>query len=120
QDHARRCGSARLSGRQLGEVRARYLLLLFRRCTVGRPVQELEEIYFTMVESAPTGFVMGPLPYHWAQVDDIKRDPFETAVGDEPLKCRWRFWRTSDRLCLRLESPPHWPVAVAEGTRDLH
>src|SRR5262249_13644196 len=30
------------------------------------------KLYFTMVMSAPTGFIMGPLPYHWAQVDNIK------------------------------------------------
>jgi len=41
------------------------------------------KIYFTMVDSAPAGFIAGALPYHWAQVDNIKRDPFETSVGDE-------------------------------------
>src|SRR5262250_385112 len=41
------------------------------------------KIYFTMVDSAPTGFIAGPLPYHWAQVANIKRDPFETSVGDQ-------------------------------------
>ena len=40
------------------------------------------KIYFQMVSQTPTGFVAGALPYHWAQVDNIKRDPFETAVGD--------------------------------------
>ena len=25
----------------------------------------------------------GRSPYHWAQVNNIKRDPFETAIGDE-------------------------------------
>jgi arylsulfatase A-like enzyme len=41
------------------------------------------KIYFAMVDSAPAGFVAGALPYHWAQVNNIRRDPFETAVGDE-------------------------------------
>ena len=41
------------------------------------------KIYFAMVDSSPTGFVAGALPYHWAQVNNIRRDPFETAVGDE-------------------------------------
>jgi len=35
------------------------------------------------VAANPAGFIMGPLPYHWAQVNNIKRDPFETSVGDE-------------------------------------
>ena len=40
------------------------------------------KIYFTMVPQAPEGFIGGALPYHWAQVANIKRDPFETSVGD--------------------------------------
>ncbi len=42
------------------------------------------KIYFTMVSQSPEGFVAGALPYHWAQVANIKRDPFETSVGDRP------------------------------------
>ena len=42
------------------------------------------KIYFQMVSQSPTGFVAGALPYHWAQVNNIKRDPFETSVGDRP------------------------------------
>jgi arylsulfatase A-like enzyme len=41
------------------------------------------KIYFSMVSSNPAGFIAGPLPYHWAQVNNIKRDPFETSTGDE-------------------------------------
>jgi len=41
------------------------------------------KIYFTMVSDAPAGFIAGALPYHWAQVVNIKRDPFETSVGSQ-------------------------------------
>jgi arylsulfatase len=41
------------------------------------------KLYFTMVSDAPTGFVAGALPYHWAQVVNIKRDPFETSIGEQ-------------------------------------
>jgi len=41
------------------------------------------KIYFTMVSDAPEGFIAGPLPYAWAQVVNIKRDPFETSVGQQ-------------------------------------
>ena len=41
------------------------------------------KIYFTMVSDAPSGFIAGALPYHWAQVVNIKRDPFETSLGDQ-------------------------------------
>jgi arylsulfatase A-like enzyme len=41
------------------------------------------KMYFAMVSDAPTGFLAGVLPYHWTQVVNIKRDPFETAIGDQ-------------------------------------
>jgi arylsulfatase A-like enzyme len=41
------------------------------------------KIYFTMVSDNPAGFLAGALPYHWAQVVNIKRDPFETAIGSQ-------------------------------------
>ncbi len=41
------------------------------------------KIYFTMVSDAPAGFISGALPYHWAQVVNIKRDPFETSLGEQ-------------------------------------
>ena len=41
------------------------------------------KIYFSMVNASPSGFVTGVVPYHWAQVVNIKRDPFETSVGDQ-------------------------------------
>ena len=42
------------------------------------------KIYFTMVSDDPAGFIAGPLPYAWAQVVNIKRDPFETSIGSQP------------------------------------
>jgi hypothetical protein len=41
------------------------------------------KIYFTMVSDSPAGFISGALPYHWAQVVNIKRDPFETSIGEQ-------------------------------------
>ncbi|MGK7057313.1 arylsulfatase [Bradyrhizobium barranii] len=41
------------------------------------------KIYFTMVSDAPQGFISGAAPYHWAQVVNIKRDPFETSIGSQ-------------------------------------
>jgi hypothetical protein len=34
-----------------------------------------------MVSDNPAGFISGVVPYHWTQVVNIKRDPFETTVG---------------------------------------
>src|SRR5258708_16087488 len=39
-------------------------------------------MYFGMVSQSPTGFTTGVIPYHWTQVVNIKRDPFETSIGE--------------------------------------
>jgi len=41
------------------------------------------KMYFAMVSDAPQGFLTGVVPYHWTQVVNIKRDPFETSVGQQ-------------------------------------
>ena len=41
------------------------------------------KIYFTMEGSSGASALMGPRTYGWAQVQNIRRDPFEQAVGEE-------------------------------------
>ena len=41
------------------------------------------KMYFAMVSDDPAGFISGVLPYHWTQVVNIKRDPFETSIGSQ-------------------------------------
>ena len=41
------------------------------------------KMYFAMVSDAPAGFITGVMPYHWTQVVNIKRDPFETSIGEQ-------------------------------------
>ncbi len=41
------------------------------------------KMYFAMVSDAPAGFIAGVQPYHWTQVVNIKRDPFETSIGTQ-------------------------------------
>jgi arylsulfatase len=41
------------------------------------------KLYFDMVSDSPAGFVLGPVPLHWAQVVNVKRDPFETSIGQQ-------------------------------------
>jgi arylsulfatase len=41
------------------------------------------KMYFAMVSDSPEGFLNGVIPYHWTQVVNIKRDPFETSVGQQ-------------------------------------
>jgi len=41
------------------------------------------KMYFAMVSDDPAGFINGVIPYSWTQVVNIKRDPFETSVGQQ-------------------------------------
>ena len=82
------------------------------------------KMYFTMVASRrrPAASCRA-CRYHWTQVDNIRRDPFEKAVGARPgqrPRPRRRAGRPDDRLHLRLEHPADRPAAVARGVRDAH
>ena len=55
------------------------------------------KIYFAMVSDAPAGFITGVLPYHWAQVVNIKRDPFETSIGSADTRRSW-VWAAQSAL----------------------
>lgn len=41
------------------------------------------KMYFAMVSDSPSGFTTGVVPYHWTQIVNIKRDPFETSTGSQ-------------------------------------
>src|SRR4029078_610887 len=41
------------------------------------------KMYFAMVSDNPAGFISGVVPYHWTQVVNMKRDPFETSIGQQ-------------------------------------
>ena len=80
------------------------------------------KMYFAMVSDAPAGFVTGVVPYHWTQVVNIKRDPFETSIGEQA--------KTLMGMGGALAGPvtayqydwnmlPIGQAAVAEGARDI-
>jgi arylsulfatase A-like enzyme len=39
------------------------------------------KMYYTMSEPGAEGWILPLVPFHWTLVDDIRRDPFEQAVG---------------------------------------
>ena len=43
------------------------------------------KFYYTMVPSTATGGLMGSNTYHWTQLQNILRDPFETTIGADSL-----------------------------------
>ncbi len=42
------------------------------------------KFYYTMVGACPTCGLTGATTYHWTQIQNIKRDPFEQATVDDP------------------------------------
>jgi hypothetical protein len=39
------------------------------------------KMYYTMSQSGAEGRILPLIPFHWTLVQNIKRDPFEQAVG---------------------------------------
>ena len=76
------------------------------------------KMYYTMSQPGPAGWILPLVPFHLTLVQNIKRDPFEQAVGidqkigDGPWR---RARRPVNRLHVRLEHAADRPAAVAEG-----
>ena len=84
--------TSRLPRRQVGEVGARIVLLLLRHEPSAVRYKNWK-MYFAMVSDAPAGLIWSVTPYHWTQVVNIKRDPFETRLAHEKTlwvgRCNW-------------------------------
>ena len=50
---------------------------------LGRALQELEVLLHHDGLDRPSRHLMPPVTYHWTQVQNIMRDPFENNVGAE-------------------------------------
>ena len=94
EDHVGRRGSARLSGREVGEVGARYVLLLFGRTTVCGPLQELENLLHDGVRLARrlhrrrTAVSLGAgRQYQARSVRDLRRRADQDAVRHGRRHC---------------------------------
>ena len=70
-----------LSGKSEKSAREHFLYYSGKEPTAVR--YKNWKMYFAMVSDAPAGFISGVMPYHWTQVVNIKRDPFETSVGTQ-------------------------------------
>ena len=57
---------------------ARDNFFYYSGAAVGGALQELEDVLRDGVATDPAGFIMAYRPYHWTQIANIKRDPFET------------------------------------------
>ncbi len=80
------------------------------------------KFYYTMMGATGIKSIYAPETYAWTQVDNIARDPFEQAWGDDTKSasgCRRRPRRPEHGVYVRLEHPAHRPAHVGEGTRVL-
>jgi arylsulfatase A-like enzyme len=78
------------------------------------------KMYYTMSAPGAEGWILPLVPFHWTLVQNIKRDPFEQAVG-ETQKTAMSIGgeRAEHRLYIRLEHAADRPAVVVQGTRVL-
>ncbi len=73
------------------------------------------KMYYTMSQPGPAGWILPLVPFHFTLVQNIKRDPFEQAVGIDQksaMSLGGRARRPDDGLPIRLEHAAHRPAAV--------
>ena len=80
EDDARRRRPARLPRRQVGKIGARDFFY-YSGATPSAVRYKNWKMYYTMSQPGPTGWIMPLIPFHFTLVQNIKRDPFEQAVG---------------------------------------
>ncbi len=76
------------------------------------------KMYFTMSQPGADGWIMPLIPFHWTLVQNIKRDPFEQAVGvaqKSAMSLGGALAGPMYRLSVRLEHAPHRPAALVQG-----
>ena len=69
-----------LTGRS--ETSAREVFFYYSNKTPSAVRYKNWKMYFGMVAQDPTGAFKGVIPYGWTMVVNIKRDPFETSIGE--------------------------------------
>ena len=94
------------------------------------------KMYFAMVSDDPGGFITGVVPYAWTQVVNIKRDPFETSIGQQiktlvgiggaiagpvpPIVYDWNMLPIGQQLWLReLQTYIHFPPLQDPASYNL-
>ena len=104
------------------EKSARDFFFYFSGATPSAVRYKNWKMYYTMSQPGPAGWIMPLIPFHFTLVQNIKRDPFEQAVGDRPEvghehgRCARR---ADDRLPVRLEHAADRPAAVGEAPAVL-
>ena len=80
------------------------------------------KMYYTMSQPGPAGWIMPLIPFHFTLVQNIKRDPFEQAVGSDQKTAMGLGGALGGPVTafhIRLEHAADRPAAVAEGADVL-
>ena len=72
--------------------------------------------YYTMAQPGAEGWILPLVPFHWALVDNLKRDPFEQAVGSDVQSAFWIGGSLGAPMTALQYELALFPI----GTRDLH
>ena len=73
----------RLPGGQVGQSRRATTSSTFPGATPSAVRYKNWKIYYTMSAAGPAGWILPLIPFHFTLVQNIKRDPFEQAVGTD-------------------------------------
>jgi arylsulfatase A-like enzyme len=65
------------------ETSARDVFYYFSGATPSAVRYKNWKMYYTMSQSGAEGWILPLIPFHWTLVQNIRRDPFEQAVGTE-------------------------------------
>ena len=104
------------------EKSARDFFFYFSGATPSAVRYKNWKMYYTMSQPGPAGWILPLVPFHFTLVQNIKRDPFEQAVGLDQktaMSHGRRARRPGDRLPVRLEHAADRPAAVAEAPGDV-
>ena len=103
------------------EKSARDFFFYFSGATPSAVRYKNWKMYYTMSQPGPAGWIMPLIPFHFTLVQNIKRDPFEQAVGIDQksaMSLGGALGAPGDRLPVRLEHAADRPAAVAEAPGD--
>ena len=80
------------------------------------------KMYYTMSQPGPEGWILPLTTFHFTLVQNIKRDPFEQAVGTQQksaMSLGGALGASDDRLPIRLEYAADRPAAMVKAPADL-
>ncbi len=101
---------------------ARETFIYYSGATLSAVRYKNWKFYYSMSQPGPEGWILPLTTYNFTLIQNIKRDPFEQAVGGIPKDGDVDWWctrRADDRLPVRLEHPADRPGNCVASPGDL-